>query len=307
MRKLATPSIDHLLVLLAVVEAGGFTAAAKRLGRAISAVSYAIDTLEQQLGISLFDRGTTRKPRLTRQGQAIVSEARAVAQSIEALRARVTGLLDNLEPEVSLVVDSLFPGDRLVTLLRDFHVEFPSVPVRLLVETLGGVDRVIRSGAASIGVGSRVHMGAQGMRRIEIAGVQMIPVAAPSHPLAAADEAAAPRPRDYVQLILSEQPSGEGQDFAVVSLDTWRVGDITVKHKLLLGGIGWGGMPEPMVRADIEAGRLVRLNLRDWRGGEYSMQVVHKADTPPGPAGRWLIERLVTLSAEGKSVGNDAV
>ena len=55
-------------------------------------------------------------------------------------------------------------------------------------------------------------------------------------------------------------------------------------------------MPEPVVRADIEAGRLVRLSLRDWRAGEYAMKVVHKADTPPGPAGRWLIERLMTLS-----------
>jgi len=82
----------------------------------------------------------------------------------------------------------------------------------------------------------------------------------------------------------------------VVSLTSWRIGDLTLKHKLLVAGIGWGGMPEPMVRADIEAGRLVRLNLRDWRGGEYLMQVVHKTDTPPGPAGRWLIERLVTLS-----------
>jgi DNA-binding transcriptional LysR family regulator len=301
MRKPATPSIDHLLVLLAVVEAGGFTAAAKRLGRAISAISYAIDTLEQQLGLSLFDRGTTRKPRLTRQGEAIVSEARAVAQSVDALRARVKGLLDDLEPELSLVVDSLFPSDRLVALLRELHAEFPTVPVRLLVETLGGVERVIRSGAASIGIGSRVHVDAQGLRRFEIAGVQMIPVAVPSHPLAAADEAATSRPRAYVQLILSDRPAGEGRDFAIVSLDTWRVGDITAKHKLLLAGIGWGGMPEPMVRDDIKSGRLVRLNLRDWRGGEYLMQVVYKPDTPPGPAGRWLIERLVTLSDESEA------
>jgi DNA-binding transcriptional LysR family regulator len=141
-------------------------------------------------------------------------------------------------------------------------------------------------------------MDAKGLRRFEIAGVQMIPVAVPTHPLAGASEAAAPRPRDYVQLVLSDQPSGEGQDYGVVSLDTWRIGEITVKHKLLLAGIGWGGMPEPMVRADIEARRLVRLNLRDWRGGEYLMQVVHRADAPPGPAGRWLVERLVTLSAE---------
>jgi DNA-binding transcriptional LysR family regulator len=40
MRGPATPSIDQLLVLLAVAEAGSFTAAAKRLGRATSAISY---------------------------------------------------------------------------------------------------------------------------------------------------------------------------------------------------------------------------------------------------------------------------
>jgi DNA-binding transcriptional LysR family regulator len=102
MRSSATPSIDQLSVLLAVVEAGSFTAAAKRLGRATSAVSYAIDTLEQQLGLSLFDRGTTKKPKLTRQGEAIVSEARAVTQSVDTLRARVKGLLDDLEPEMSV-------------------------------------------------------------------------------------------------------------------------------------------------------------------------------------------------------------
>jgi hypothetical protein len=57
MRNPATPSIDQVLVLLATVEAGSFTAAAKRLGRATSAISYAIDTLEDQLGLRLFDRG----------------------------------------------------------------------------------------------------------------------------------------------------------------------------------------------------------------------------------------------------------
>src|SRR6266851_1595064 len=294
----ATPSIDQLLALLAVVEAGSFTAAAKRLGRATSAISYAIDTLEGQLGLSLFDRGTTRKPKLTQQGEAIVSEARAVAQSVDALRARVKGLLDELEPELSLVVDSMFPSDRLVALLHDFHSKFPTVPVRLMVETLGGVERVLRSGAAAIGVGSPLHMNTKGLRSFDIAGVRMIPVAVPGHPLARESEAVAPRPRDFVQLVLSDQPAREGQEFGVVSLNTWRVGDITARHKLLLAGIGWAGMPEPMVRADIEARRLVRLNLRDWRGGEYVMQLVHKADTPPGPAGRWLIERLATPSAD---------
>ena len=296
MRSPAVPSIDQLLVLLTVAEAGSFTAAAKRLGRATSAISYAIDTLEEQLGLSLFDRGTTRKPKLTQQGEAVVSEARAVAHSIEILRARVRGFLDELEPEVSLAVDSMLPSDRLTTLLREFHAQFPTVPVRLLVETLGGVERVVRSGLASIGVGSLLHMDMTGFRRVDIESVQIIPVAAPDHPLAKANEAAPLQASDFVQLVLSEQPAAEGRDFGVVSLNTWRIGDLAAKHKLLLAGLGWGGMPEPIVRSDIKIGKLVRLNLPDWRGGEYTMQALHKTDTPPGPAGRWLIERLVALS-----------
>jgi len=296
MRSPATPSIDQLLVLLAVAEAGSFSAAAKRLGRATSAISYAIDTLESQLGLPLFDRGTTRKPKLTPRGEAVVSEARVVAHSIETLRARVRGFLDELEPEVSLAVDSMLPDGRLTTLLREFNVRFPTVPVRLLVETLGRVEQAVRSGVASIGVGSVMHMDMTGFRRIDIAGVRVIPVASPSHPLASAREATALEARDFVQLVLSEQPAGASRDFGVVSLNTWRISDQAIRRKLLIAGLGWCGMPEPMVRADIETKRLVRLNLPDWRGGEYPMHIIHKTDTPPGPAARWLIERLATLS-----------
>jgi DNA-binding transcriptional LysR family regulator len=298
MRGPAVPSIDQLLVLLAVEEEGSFTAAARRLGRATSAISYAIDTLEQQLGLPLFDRGTTRKPRLTREGEAVVSEAKAVAFSVETLRARVRGFLDDLEPEVSLVVDSLLPTGRLTRLLRDFNDKFPTVPIRLLVETLGGVERALRDDHARIGVGSQLHMTMTGFRRVDIEAVRLIPVAAPGHPLARVTRAAPREANDFIQLILSERPAADGRDFGVVSLNSWRIGDLAAKHALLLAGLGWGGMPEPVVRADIEAGRLVRLNLRNWRGGEYNLQAVHKVDTPPGPAGRWLIDRLVALSDE---------
>jgi DNA-binding transcriptional LysR family regulator len=301
MRGPGIPSIDQLLVLLAVDEEGSFTAAARRLGRATSAISYAIDTLEQRLGLTLFDRGTTRKPKLTREGEAVVAEAKSVAFSVETLRARVRGFLDDLEPEVSLVVDSLLPLDRLTRLLREFNGRFPTVPVRLLVETLGGVERALRDGHARIGIGSQLHMTMTGFHRTDIQAVRLVPVAAPNHPLAKAGGSAPREAGDFIQIILSERPAADGRDFGVVSLNSWRIGDVAAKHALLLAGLGWGGMPEPTVRADIAAGRLVKLNLRNWRGGEYTMQAVHKVDTPPGPAGRWLIERLATLSDGGEA------
>ena len=85
----------------------------------------------------------------------------------------------------------------------------------------------------------------------------------------------------------------DGRDYGVVSLNNWRIGDLA---RAAARRAGMGGMPEPALRADLKAGRLVKLNVRNWRGGEYDLQAVHKVDTPPGPARRWLIERLSTLT-----------
>ena len=73
------------------------------------------------------------------------------------------------------------------------------------------------------------------------------------------------------------RPSTEGQDFGVFADQTWRLGDLGAKHALLLAGIGWGNMPAAMVRADLQSGRLVRLDLPDWRGGTFTMHLLHAA------------------------------
>ena len=66
------PSFDQLTVFLCVVETGSFAAAGRKLGRATSAISYAIANLERQLGLPLFDRDRTRKPTLTEAGAALL-------------------------------------------------------------------------------------------------------------------------------------------------------------------------------------------------------------------------------------------
>jgi DNA-binding transcriptional LysR family regulator len=56
------PSFDQLQVMLAVVEEGSFSGAARRLNRAQSAITYAVQRLEEQLGVALFDRAATARP-----------------------------------------------------------------------------------------------------------------------------------------------------------------------------------------------------------------------------------------------------
>ena len=84
----------------------------------------------------------------------------------------------------------------------------------------------------------------------------------------------------------------EGQDFGVLALRTWRLGDLGAKHALLLAGLGWGNMPAEMVADDLAAGRLVRLELPKRPEHRYPIALIHRTDTPPGPAGAWLAERL---------------
>jgi DNA-binding transcriptional LysR family regulator len=287
-------SLDQLQVLLAIEEAGSFAGAARRLKRATSAVSYAVDMLESHLGVSLFDRGTTRRAKFSHAGEAVVAEAKSVAYSAQMLRARVKGLRDGLESELSLVVDDMFPRDRLVEVLKSFHVKFPTVPLRLKLEALGEIERSLRSGTADIAIGGGVHMKTAGLQCIHLQGVQLIPVAAPRHPLAHAGGAKLGVTREHLQLVLTEQSPADSRDYGVVSVNVWRLGDLVSKHALLLAGVGWGSMPEPMVRADLNAGRLVHLQVLDFRGGVYPFQVAYKNESPPGPAGQWLIECLLS-------------
>jgi DNA-binding transcriptional LysR family regulator len=82
-----------LRTFLTVVDVGSVAGSARRLGRATSVISYPIANLEAQLSVTVFDRESTRKPQLTEAGRSVLSEARAVTNGVNGLRAKVRGLL----------------------------------------------------------------------------------------------------------------------------------------------------------------------------------------------------------------------
>jgi DNA-binding transcriptional LysR family regulator len=299
MRGPGVPTLDQMSVLLAVADAGSLAAAARRLGRAPSAISYALDNLENQLGLPLFERVTTRHPRLTKRGEAIVAEARAVFERMDALRAKVKGLLDGLEAEVALAVDVMLPTARLVDALQAFRLQFPTVTLRLHVEALGAITELVMQGKAIIGISGVAHTVPEGLEQVPIGGVLMLPVAAPSHPLSKSRHNRFGDLKDHVQLVLTDRsPLTAGRDFGVTSDMTWRLADLGAKHALLLAGVGWGNMPEPMVRDDLADGRLVVLDVAGWKGAEYALQIIYRTAVPPGPAARWLIERFASQAGK---------
>ncbi len=150
--------MDHIAVFLAVVEAGSFAGAARRLGRATSVISYAIANLEAQLGVTLLARAGTARPRLTDAGQAILADSRNLAIALDGLLAKARGLTSGLEAEVSLVVDVMLPARKLVRALDDFRKKFPTVGLRLEVEALGAVTHAVIEGTAAFGVSGPLEL-----------------------------------------------------------------------------------------------------------------------------------------------------
>lgn len=294
-----TPTLDQLRVFLAVVETGSFAAAGRRLNRAVSVISYGIGNLEEQLGLTLFDRAGTRKPQLTVEGRAVLSEARGIAQGVDELRAKVKGLLEGLEAEVNLAVDVMLPAERLGLVLREFAVVYPTVSLRLHVEALGAITSLVIAGKAVVGISGPLALGVDGVDCNSAGSVAMVPVAAPDHDLARMDRIPPGAARNYVQLVLTDRsPLTAGRDFSVMSPRTWRLADLGAKHALLREGIGWGNMPLPLIQPDLIAGTLKRLAMPDHPGGIYRFAGVWRRDTPPGPAASWLLERFVQLGAD---------
>lgn len=278
------PSLDQLRIFLAVVDEGSFNRAARRMGRAISAISYGVAQLEAQLGVALFDREGSRRPVLTREGEALLADARTVSADVDGLLARVRGLGQGLEAELSLVVDVMVPGEVLARVLREFQQAYPTVPLRLHVEALGGVAALLLDGRASIGVAGPAIVELPGLSREVIGSVELVPVAAPGHPLARAGVLPGESAR-HLQLVLTDRsPLSEGREFSVVSPNTWRLADLGAKHDLLREGLGWGNMPRHAVEADLSTGRLVLLDLPERPGIDYRLHALWRSDCPPGPA-----------------------
>ncbi len=288
-----TPTLDQLRVLVAVAETGNFSAAARRLNRAQSVVSYTIANLEQQLGLELFARGK-RTPELTEAGRAMLGDARRIGRTMDDLRARAAGLTAGLEAEVGLAVEVMFPIDRLVTALQAFAAQFPTVALRLRVEAMGAVLQLVLEGNCVLGIAGPIGLYSDRVERQLILNVELIPVVAPCHPLASLSP---PLPaaafQEHTQLVLTDRSNlTEGRDFGVVSLRTWRLGDMSAKHELLIAGLGWGNMPEHMVREDLRSGRLVRLRPMEAPAQRFPLMLIHRAEAPPRTAAQWLAGKL---------------
>src|ERR1700680_2726075 len=301
--------LDQLRTFIGAVDAGSFSAASRRLLRAQSVVSDTISNLEEQIGVRLFDR-SGRYPKLSPEGSVLLGDARSIITNVDLLKARAKGMSAGLEPELSVVIDVFYPIDAVTQVATEFRQKYPGVALRIYVEALGGAVKPVLEGQCSIGVIGSLPVIPDTLTFERLPGIAFLMVAARDHALTSyrgkiPKEALA----KHTQIVLTDRSElSSGREFGVMSPATWRLAGLFATHHFLLKGLGWGGMPLTGVRRDLEEGRLSVLPIEDVPpdGLFLPMSAVWQTKSPPGPAGRWFVDRLKQIPVETGKVASPA-
>ncbi len=264
-------------------------------------------TWKLNLGVRLFDR-TARFPVLTDQGRGILANARAVTSQMDLLKARVKSMADGYEPELTVVLDVMFPIAILTEAIVALKKQFPETALRLYMEGWGNVVQRVLDRRCAVGIMASLIAAPPQLAHERLMTIKMVMVVSPHHPLASHRR---PIPAailaEHIILLHTDRPDlPPGREWAVLSPKEWFVAHIEPKLALLRAGIGFGAVPLHVVERDLASGTLVQIRAEEAPPRGYSIEVfsLYRTDSPPGPAGRWLINRI--KQGEGQRLGQSA-
>lgn len=284
-------SLDQWLILRAVGEEGSFQAAADRLMKSQSTVSYAIAQLQDKLGVALFEYAG-RRARLTATGELVLRRAAQLVDQATRLEQVAADLGRGWEPQINVVVDAIFPREIVLRALERFAPLSGGARVELYTQTLSGTQDMLVNRTVSLGVCGLLPTGFLGEALLDI---RMIAVAHPAHALLATgepiDEATLARHR---QLVVRDSGAYRRLSAGWLSAEQrWTVANFEESRDMVLRGLGFAFLPQHLIAGDLEEATLLPLPLQ--HGGERNVMssLVYTDRENAGPGTRALADILL--------------
>jgi DNA-binding transcriptional LysR family regulator len=277
----------------AVARAGSFQAAARALHRSHPSVFAAVGRLEAQLSLVLLDRSGYRVE-LTEAGRSFHAMVEAFLAEAARLSAHARLLSAGEEPVLRIVLGDLCPRTLVLGLLSTFFAKAKGTRLHLDYEAVGGPAERLRKGTTDL-VFHRPLGGEAAVEQIELARIQLLPVAAPGFlPSHLGDDIRPEQIRSLTQCVIRDTASeGPGEDhFLIQGSHRCSVPDHVMKRELILQGMCWGHLPDFLVEKDLRAGHLVRIGGRHFPGRSETLMASRRSDQPHGPVAERLWRHL---------------
>lgn len=250
--------LDELAVFVAVLEAGGLAAAARKLRRSPPAVTRTLNALEIRVGVRLVER-TTRKVAPTEAGRRLADEARGVLAAYEEAVRREEG--GPLQGTLTVTAPVVFGRRHMTPVVMAFLDAHPQVSVELvlndrnvdLIDT--GVDVALRIGA--LADSSLVARKVGEVRRVLVASPDYL--ARRGTPVAPADLAGHDTIHTVAMGGAPEWRLGGVRPTTVRLAPRLTVNEVEATLAAVRAGHGIGRALSYQVAEDLASGRLVRL------------------------------------------------
>ncbi|CUJ87736.1 CysJI operon transcriptional activator [Ruegeria denitrificans] len=285
---------DQLIAFEAIVSTGTFRGAAERLHKSQSAISHTIRQLEEELELELFSREAYR-PSLTPAGEIFYREASRVLRQMQGLRTTAARLRAREEPELNIAVSATMDLDTFLPALADTGRSHPATHLRLRMEMMGGPIARLMEGKADIALASLDGVPLDDVEAVPVAEVTIRPVASPDLNLPTGSRAiSTTEMQSHVQVITAGTGGTtheQSRDILPGSLK-WTVSDLAAKKKVILAGLGWGGLPDHMTEEERRSGALIPLNLERFPIRRTMIFKIRRRDQPAGVVASELWDKI---------------
>ena len=144
--------LSHVRDVLAVADNGSIRAAGRRLGTTQPAITRSIREIEQEFGVSLFERHA-KGVRLTEMGRAFVRRAEAVQSEVRRAREEIEQLKGSMTGEVSVALSTATIMSIMPRAVKEFRRRFPDAVLKIHESFFQPVEKDLVSGNIDLYVG----------------------------------------------------------------------------------------------------------------------------------------------------------
>jgi len=284
-------SLEQWAAFKAVVDCGSFAAAAEQLQKSQSSISYAMAQLNDRLPTQVLQlKG--RRAKLTAEGEVLYRYASQLIDQARSMEDMAAAMALEFEAEVNLALDVLLPVQAVCAALQQFSSSFPLSRVRILETSLSGTIEALVQKQASLAIGADVPVGFKGT---PLMSVNMVPVAAPHHPIFALHQVSELELRSFRQVVVRDTGYRSQRDSGWLQAEQrWTVSHFSSSVSLIKSGLAFGFLPENWIAGELKEGNIQVIPLSDGYFRAVPLHLIHPPEEALGPATRQLSRILRT-------------
>ena len=292
-------NLEYVRMFVIAAEQGSFSACARKTGKVQSAVSQAINNLEIDLGVTLFDR-TSRQPVLTEAGTRLLKMAQGLLVQADELSKTAAAISQSQETRLSIAIDDGMLTPAIYALIARLESRFSTLELDFATLPSHDIALAVESGEIDLGL---MFSEIESMKTTDfffVANVPFVAVCHPSHPLAEASKISSTALLQHKQIAVRGSAKRESQFLISMASNVWWCSGYQHALSLLLQGIGWAYLPAFMAKDALTTGKLKPMDMVfDHKTWSVPVDIITPRGRQHGPVVQWFSNELKkTLATE---------